>query len=91
MILSPLRYAGSFFPLLLDPLQRRFRVRRMALLARTVGLTRQMRVLDVGGTIEIWQLAPVMPRVILERRARPVENRWESRRRWLDRCARPGE
>jgi hypothetical protein len=51
--------------MLLDPLQRRFRARRMALLARTVGLTRHMRVLDVGGTIEIWQLAPVMPRVIL--------------------------
>jgi len=49
----------------LDPLQRRFRARRMALLARSIGLTREMRVLDVGGTIEIWQLAPVMPRVVL--------------------------
>lgn len=37
----------------------------MALLARTVGLTAGMRVLDVGGTIEIWRLAPVMPRVVL--------------------------
>jgi hypothetical protein len=49
----------------LDPLQRRFRARRMALLAKTVGLTREMRVLDVGGTIEIWRLGPVMPRVVL--------------------------
>jgi hypothetical protein len=49
----------------LDPLQRRFRARRMALLAKTVGLNADMRVLDVGGTIEIWRLAPVMPRVVL--------------------------
>jgi SAM-dependent methyltransferase len=51
--------------MLLDSLQRRFRARRMALLARTVGLTAGMRVLDVGGTIEIWRMAPVMPRVVL--------------------------
>jgi SAM-dependent methyltransferase len=48
-----------------ESLQRRFRARRMALLARTVGLTREMRVLDVGGTVEIWRLAPVMPRLVL--------------------------
>lgn len=51
--------------MLLDSIQRRFRARRMALLARTVGLTAGMRVLDVGGTIEIWGMAPVMPRVVL--------------------------
>jgi hypothetical protein len=51
--------------MLFDPLQRRFRARRMALLARTVGLTGNTRVLDVGGTVEIWQLAPVMPRLVL--------------------------
>jgi hypothetical protein len=56
--------------MLLNPLQRRFRARRMALLARTVGLTREMRVLDVGGTFEIWQLAPVMPRLVLLNQAR---------------------
>jgi SAM-dependent methyltransferase len=50
---------------ILDTFQRRFRARRMALLARTVGLTAGMRVLDVGGTIEIWRMAPVMPRVVL--------------------------
>ena len=49
----------------LDPIQRRFRARRMALFAKTVGLRADMRVLDVGGTIEIWRLAPVMPRVVL--------------------------
>ena len=48
-----------------EPLQRRFRTRRMALLAKTVGLTREMRVLDVGGTVDIWRLAPVMPRLVL--------------------------
>jgi SAM-dependent methyltransferase len=48
-----------------ESLQRRFRSRRMALLAKTVGLAAGMRVLDVGGTIEIWRLGPVMPRVVL--------------------------
>jgi hypothetical protein len=56
--------------MLFNPLQRRFRARRMALLARTVGLTRDTRVLDVGGTVEIWQLAPVMPRLVLLNQAR---------------------
>jgi Methyltransferase domain len=56
--------------MLLDALQRHFRARRMALLARTVGLTRDTRVLDVGGTAEIWRLAPVMPRLVLLNQAR---------------------
>jgi Methyltransferase domain len=42
----------------------------MALLARTVRLTREMRVLDVGGTVDIWRLAPVMPRLVLLNQAR---------------------
>ena len=53
-----------------EALQRRFRVRRMALLARTIGLTEHTQVLDVGGTIEIWRLAPVMPRLVLLNEAR---------------------
>jgi len=48
-----------------ESLQRHFRARRMALLARTVGITKDTRVLDVGGTVDIWQLAPVMPRLVL--------------------------
>lgn len=48
-----------------EPLQRHFRARRMAMLAKTIGLRADMRVLDVGGTIEIWRLAPVMPRIVL--------------------------
>ena len=42
----------------------------MALLAETVGLTPEMRVLDVGGTVDIWKLAPVMPRLVLLNQAR---------------------
>lgn len=53
-----------------DSLQRRFRARRMALLAKTVGLTGQTRVLDVGGTVDIWRLAPVMPKLVLLNEAR---------------------
>jgi hypothetical protein len=56
--------------MLVETLQRRFRTRRMALLAKSVGLTPDMRVLDVGGTVEIWRLAPVMPRLILLNQAR---------------------
>lgn len=53
-----------------ESLQRRFRARRMALLAKAVGLTRETRVLDVGGTIDIWRLAPMMPRLVLLNQAR---------------------
>jgi Methyltransferase domain len=56
--------------MILESLQRRFRARRMALLARTVGLTAEMRVLDVGGTLDIWRFAPVMPRLVLLNQAR---------------------
>lgn len=56
--------------MLFDALQRRFRARRMALLAKSVGLTSDMRVLDVGGTVDIWRLAPVMPKLVLLNHAR---------------------
>jgi hypothetical protein len=56
--------------MLFHSLQRRFRARRMALLARTIGITRDTRVLDVGGTVDIWRLAPVMPRLVLLNQAR---------------------
>ena len=45
----------------------------MALLAKTVGLTGDMLVLDVGGTVDIWRLAPVMPRLVLLNQARARE------------------
>jgi len=53
-----------------ESLQRRFRARRMALLAKAIGLRPEMRVLDVGGTVDIWRLAPVMPRLVLLNQAR---------------------
>ena len=56
--------------MVLSSLQRRFRARRMALLARTLGLTPDMRVLDVGGTLDIWRLAPVTPRLVLLNQSR---------------------
>lgn len=42
----------------------------MALMARANGLTKDTRVLDVGGTIDIWRLAPVMPKLVLLNQAR---------------------
>lgn len=42
----------------------------MILLARTVGLTPETLVLDVGGTIDIWRLSPVMPKLVLLNQAR---------------------
>jgi hypothetical protein len=56
--------------MLLDALQRRFRSRRMMEMAGKVCLTAHTRVLDVGGTVEIWRLAPVMPRVVFLNQSR---------------------
>jgi len=56
--------------MLLDWLQRRFRARRMAELARLARLTERTRVLDVGGTAEIWSFAPVTPRITFLNQAR---------------------
>jgi SAM-dependent methyltransferase len=42
----------------------------MAELARRVTLTSDTRVLDVGGTAQIWELAPVLPRVVFLNQAR---------------------
>ncbi|HMD72163.1 MAG TPA: methyltransferase domain-containing protein [Bryobacteraceae bacterium] len=42
-----------------------FRRRRMARFVRTMGITPQTRVLDVGGTPDSWQSLPAPPRVIL--------------------------
>ena len=45
-------------------LSRRFRCRRMSRLAETAGLTAETRVLDVGGTPDIWLLLPQPPRIV---------------------------
>jgi SAM-dependent methyltransferase len=42
----------------------------MALLAAKIPLTRDALVLDVGGTADIWRLAPVMPKLVLLNQAR---------------------
>lgn len=48
---------------LLHPIMRRFRVRRLQLLADALHLTAQDHVLDVGGLPRFWDSAPVRPRV----------------------------
>src|SRR5580693_8545157 len=42
-----------------------FRRRRMLRFARLLSITRQTRVLDVGGTLDYWKLLPDPPRVTL--------------------------
>src|SRR5579872_6710490 len=43
----------------------RFRRRRMARFVESLGITRETRVLDVGGTMDYWRLLPDPPRVTL--------------------------
>jgi SAM-dependent methyltransferase len=50
---------------LLTAFSRRSRARRMARCVELLGIGPQTRVLDVGGTMEIWRLAPVAPRLIM--------------------------
>lgn len=54
----------------LTALQRRLRARRMRHMASLLGLSAKTRVLDVGGTADIWQLLPVRPRVVFLNQAR---------------------
>jgi SAM-dependent methyltransferase len=44
-------------------MSRRSRVRRMENCVRLLGIGGSTRVLDVGGTLDIWRLAPVLPRL----------------------------
>jgi len=46
-------------------LSRRFRRRRMHRFVRECGITAETRVLDIGGTPDNWELAPVQPRLVL--------------------------
>src|SRR3989442_1577611 len=55
----------GFLESLLASLRLRFRQRRMAQLTSTLGLHEGMRVLDVGGTGEIWESAPARPQLVL--------------------------
>ena len=43
----------------------RFRVKRMCTFADAFGIDSQTRILDVGGSHEIWTLLPVRPKVVL--------------------------
>lgn len=46
-------------------INRRFRERRMARMAKAFGITDDTRILDVGGTRYLWAMLPVKPRVVL--------------------------
>lgn len=46
-------------------LSRRFRRRRTADFLRILGIGEETRVLDVGGTMEIWRLADILPRLVI--------------------------
>lgn len=46
-------------------LSRYFRRRRMERFARTFAITSETRVLDIGGTPDLWDLVPVRPRLVL--------------------------
>jgi Methyltransferase domain len=50
---------------LFTSLSRRSRARRMARCVNLLGIRADTRVLDVGGTLDIWRLAPVLPRLVL--------------------------
>ena len=50
---------------LFTSVSRRYRARRMARCVRLLGIRADTRVLDVGGTMDIWRLAPVLPRVVI--------------------------
>lgn len=46
-------------------LSRRFRRRRMQRFVRECHITAETRILDIGGTPDNWELAPVQPRLVL--------------------------
>ena len=48
-----------------DTAQRGFRRRRMERFVRALGIGRETRVLDIGGTMDNWQLTSVQPRLVL--------------------------
>jgi len=56
-------------------LSRRFRTRRMARCVEALGIGPDTRVLDVGGTLDIWQLAPLRPRLVILNEPRAAEAR----------------
>jgi hypothetical protein len=51
-------------------MSRRFRARRMSAMVRTLGVQNCWSVLDVGGTTDLWRLAPVTPHLVLLNQSR---------------------
>jgi SAM-dependent methyltransferase len=49
----------------ISTLSRRFRRRRTADFLRILGINEETRVLDVGGTTDIWKLADILPRLVI--------------------------
>jgi hypothetical protein len=56
---------GGPLAALIASLSRRSRTRRMARCVDALGIGPDTRVLDVGGTTDIWRLAPVRPRLVI--------------------------
>lgn len=56
---------GGPLPALIAALSRRSRTRRMARCVEALGIGPDTRVLDVGGTLDIWRLAPLRPRLVI--------------------------
>jgi hypothetical protein len=56
---------GDRLPALIDALSRHFRARRMARCVAELGIGPETRVLDVGGTLDIWRLSPLRPRLVI--------------------------
>lgn len=54
----------------LERMSRQFRARRMSAMIRILGVRDGWRVLDVGGTIDLWELAPVAPDLVLLNQSR---------------------
>jgi SAM-dependent methyltransferase len=50
---------------LIAELSRHFRRRRMERFAHALRITNETRVLDIGGTPDLWELIPVRPRLVL--------------------------
>lgn len=64
---------GAPFPALVAALSRRSRARRMARCVEALGIGPDTRVLDVGGTLDIWRLAPLKPRLVILNEPRAAE------------------
>ena len=69
---------GGPLPALVAALSRRFRTRRMARCVGLLGIGPETRVLDVGGAVDIWRRAPVMPRLVVLNEPRAAEEAGDS-------------